>query len=1182
MKFNRIYIIFIFLMIWFFSSTGAWAQEICDDGIDNDGDDLIDCFDPDCCASCADHYFFDCDTVCSALQLKDSLVLRTLWRQENDWNRVATPIVGRFEGQTARIIGLSNSNFSPLSDRGLTIVDGNTGAIVRQIQTAAISRYAQGYAVADVNQDGEGEIIAALSEEAINDRRLICYTPTGTILWDSDERYGYSDRDVTMHPSFADFNGDGVAEVYIGNQVFNASANGNLLAGGGATNNIGLQIAKDPLYRVYATVAADVLPDAACPDCAGLELVAGNQVFSVDLTTGTMQVVREGLFTDFGDGLTAVADMNNDFNLDVVVAQRVADFVHIFIWSPADDLLLGHYIHTVPSPNSFSGGSSVPLLTDLDLDGRTDIVFTTTEEMVALQNSTTGFDVFWRKPTQDLSGRSGPVSFDFDGNGFPEIVHRDGVHLRLMDGISGRTIDSVECYSPTFYEKPIVANIDDDPSAEIVCSCDGGLLALTSGFSQWASARPVWNQMNFHNTHINDDLTIPSTQQNQLYPEINGRRPLNRFNEQYSQPDRPTADLLFGEAEIVCFNGERFLNVTLCNEGDVRAPAGFSVQIFGHNPILFGNPPDTAFPLPQPISIDDCIQYQISLPTDLAADTAFIFLNALEDNLPVDTLVDDGFGTLECRYDNNLVALDLTPFNSASVSLGTDTSFCDSDGLLLTPQAENVWQYVWSDGSEDSSLFVDDPGLFTITVTDICGNMASDEIEVDQIIVPSLQLPDVINICGGQEVPFALSNFLYDSIAWSFNGQVVCPQCERWEEPVTDNGLLVIEAFIEHCQLTDSASILVEEAAMSADSVWVCPGEVYNWNGQDYGPGTYTDEFDIGAPCDSIAILYVLSYDSISYEVESNPVCAGEGGGLIEVLPTQPEISILWFDGSNSFVRDELEAGDYSFTLSSPEGCTTSGEVSLEEISFPVTSIDILAGNCRNNGRATVTFTLLEEEALLFWEGRQLDSGTTQIMDLSGGSYLFEMSYRGCQFDSLMEVEEYDPDGVYADELITINEGDTVILGEEFGSNLQQVRWEGGSPCADCLPLIFAPIENKALTLLAIDEDSCSVFKTYLIAVQDIETVYVPNIFTPNGDGVNDILNIYGRERAIELISFQIYDRWGTLVAETPNTLAMEIPVWDGFSKGREAGEGVYVYYLTLRTAGGQTETLFGTVTLVR
>jgi gliding motility-associated-like protein len=120
------------------------------------------------------------------------------------------------------------------------------------------------------------------------------------------------------------------------------------------------------------------------------------------------------------------------------------------------------------------------------------------------------------------------------------------------------------------------------------------------------------------------------------------------------------------------------------------------------------------------------------------------------------------------------------------------------------------------------------------------------------------------------------------------------------------------------------------------------------------------------------------------------------------------------------------------------------------------------------------------------------------------------------------------------------------------------------------------------LTLLALDEDSCSVFKNYFISVEEIETVYVPNIFTPNGDGINDILSVYGRERSIELVSFQIYDRWGNLLAETQNVQGEDIPVWDGFSKGREAREGVYVYQLRLRSGTGQTQTLFGTVTLVR
>ncbi|RLD17851.1 MAG: hypothetical protein DRI69_11430, partial [Bacteroidetes bacterium] len=71
--------------------------------------------------------------------------------------------------------------------------------------------------------------------------------------------------------------------------------------------------------------------------------------------------------------------------------------------------------------------------------------------------------------------------------------------------------------------------------------------------------------------------------------------------------------------------------------------------------------------------------------------------------------------------------------------------------------------------------------------------------------------------------------------------------------------------------------------------------------------------------------------------------------------------------------------------------------------------------------------------------------------------------------------------------------------------------------------------------------------------------VYVPNVFSPNGDGTNDELRIYSR-KFTELISFTIYDRWGNNVFSTEDA---EVP-WDGTINGQEAPSGVYVYMLRL------------------
>jgi len=88
--------------------------------------------------------------------------------------------------------------------------------------------------------------------------------------------------------------------------------------------------------------------------------------------------------------------------------------------------------------------------------------------------------------------------------------------------------------------------------------------------------------------------------------------------------------------------------------------------------------------------------------------------------------------------------------------------------------------------------------------------------------------------------------------------------------------------------------------------------------------------------------------------------------------------------------------------------------------------------------------------------------------------------------------------------------------------------------------------------------------------------VYVPNIFSPNSDGSNDIL--YVRGDGIDFISFAIYDRWGEKMFETSSI----DNGWDGTFMGQPVNPGVYVYYLTATFLDGTESVISGNITLVR
>lgn len=88
--------------------------------------------------------------------------------------------------------------------------------------------------------------------------------------------------------------------------------------------------------------------------------------------------------------------------------------------------------------------------------------------------------------------------------------------------------------------------------------------------------------------------------------------------------------------------------------------------------------------------------------------------------------------------------------------------------------------------------------------------------------------------------------------------------------------------------------------------------------------------------------------------------------------------------------------------------------------------------------------------------------------------------------------------------------------------------------------------------------------------------IFIPNAFTPNGDGNNDVLYVYGN--TIQKLTFSVYDQWGGLQFRTTNKAAG----WDGTYKGNAQPVGVYVYFVEITLDSGQVVKKKGTVTLIR
>jgi gliding motility-associated-like protein len=129
---------------------------------------------------------------------------------------------------------------------------------------------------------------------------------------------------------------------------------------------------------------------------------------------------------------------------------------------------------------------------------------------------------------------------------------------------------------------------------------------------------------------------------------------------------------------------------------------------------------------------------------------------------------------------------------------------------------------------------------------------------------------------------------------------------------------------------------------------------------------------------------------------------------------------------------------------------------------------------------------------------------------------------------------------------------------------------------------IASPDTSTTYTVKIYDPDDASCFTTRQVRVQVDEVycerpwLYIPNSFSPNGDGKNEVL--YFRGKYIGELDFKLYNRWGELVFETQDTQIG----WDGIYKGQEAQADVYVYTVKAVCLDGQVFEEKGDITLIR
>lgn len=206
---------------------------------------------------------------------------------------------------------------------------------------------------------------------------------------------------------------------------------------------------------------------------------------------------------------------------------------------------------------------------------------------------------------------------------------------------------------------------------------------------------------------------------------------------------------------------------------------------------------------------------------------------------------------------------------------------------------------------------------------------------------------------------------------------------------------------------------------------------------------------------------------------------------------------------------------------------------------------------------------------------------------LPAGMYtLYVRDDNGCVTEFVQYVAEPAELEVDAGPNVVVQLGDSIQLEGNTNYNGPLTwTWETDEflSCNDCTdPWVF-PMNTITYQVMVLDSNGCEATDDVTVTVQIDRNVFIPNTYTPNGDGINDVWHVFGGPDVANIKVMRVYDRWGEPIFEGTDIQPND-PVfgWDGTFKGQDMNSAVFVYYVVVEFIDGYEQEYKGDVTLLR
>ena len=391
---------------------------------------------------------------------------------------------------------------------------------------------------------------------------------------------------------------------------------------------------------------------------------------------------------------------------------------------------------------------------------------------------------------------------------------------------------------------------------------------------------------------------------------------------------------------------------------------------------------------------------------------------------------------------------------------------------------------------------------------------------------------------------------------------------------------------IHGCDSTVVTNIYVTVPQTISVDTSICAGESYL--GVQYFQDTiFSEKLLSSSGCDSMIFETAITVRPavnalITGDVE---LCQGETG----VLTAHGGTGYQWSTGSTGNNISVNGPMDVSVTITNAYGCQAVLERSVLESNLSG-DVEVFSPQCSADVTGEVNFSGISggvEPYIYSINGGDFFSTNPEFPNLSPGAYqLIAKDLYGCTWEKSVEID--DPGTLFLDLGIdqSIKLGESISLQPQTNLlNPTTVSWSPpiGLSCIDCIETEATPLETITYKLSLSDTSGCQVEDLVRIVVDAQKKVYIPTAMSPNGDGINDVLMVYGGEDVAEVRSFVIFERWGGMIFSAENFPPNnESYGWDATWEGQLVSSGIYIWMAEVEFIDGQVKLFEGEVNLIK